>query len=94
MTGFKIYEEVAMFEINAAGAIFLFVEFAMSLGIIFGNRPLKGSCGGLNNLKNWSELVRAKDERTQVGVSDKKAKCVPKAKFYRLSRMSSTQLGQ
>lgn len=25
--------------------------FAMSIGVIFGNRRIKGSCGGMNNLK-------------------------------------------
>ena len=40
-----------MFEFFAALVVFGIVVFAMSLGAIFGNRPLKGSCGGLNNLK-------------------------------------------
>jgi len=40
-----------MFEFLAAVAVFGMVFFAMYLGTIFGNRPLKGSCGGMNNLK-------------------------------------------
>jgi hypothetical protein len=40
-----------MFEIIAALLVFGAVVIAMSIGVIFGNRPLKGSCGGLNNLK-------------------------------------------
>jgi hypothetical protein len=40
-----------MFEFIATLVIFAAVVFALSLGAIFRNRPLKGSCGGLNNLK-------------------------------------------
>jgi len=40
-----------MSEFIAAAVVFGIAVFAMSLGVIFGNRPLKGSCGGLNNLK-------------------------------------------
>lgn len=40
-----------MFEFSAAVVIFGLFVLALSLGLIFGHRPLKGSCGGLNNLK-------------------------------------------
>lgn len=40
-----------MFEFAAAVIIIGAAVFAMSLGVIFRNQPLKGSCGGLNNLK-------------------------------------------
>lgn len=40
-----------MFEFIAAVIVFGMMVFAMSLGVIFRNRPLKSSCGGLNNLK-------------------------------------------
>jgi len=40
-----------MFEFIAALVVFGAAVFALSLGLIFRNRPLKGSCGGLNNLK-------------------------------------------
>lgn len=46
-----------MFEIIAAVLVFVAAVFAMSLGAIFGNRPLKGSCGGLNNLKKLIGLT-------------------------------------
>ncbi|NIP55704.1 MAG: (Na+)-NQR maturation NqrM [Phycisphaerae bacterium] len=40
-----------MFEFIAALVVFAVVVFALSLIAILRNRPLKGSCGGLNNLK-------------------------------------------
>lgn len=40
-----------MFEFITAVVVFGAAVFGMSLGVIFGNRRLKGSCGGLNNLK-------------------------------------------
>ena len=47
-----------MFEFFAAVAVFGMAFFAMYLGTIFGNRPLKGSCGGLNNLKKETLLAK------------------------------------
>ena len=32
-------------------AMFLIVIFGMALGSIFQNKPIKGSCGGLNSMK-------------------------------------------
>ena len=50
-----------MVEVIAAVVIFGLVFFAMSLGVIFGNRHLKGSCGGLNNLKKLLGILLVKD---------------------------------
>ena len=40
-----------MIEFIAAVITIGLVMLAMSIGVIFGNRQIKGSCGGLNNLK-------------------------------------------
>lgn len=40
-----------MFELLATLAIFAIAISAMAIGVIFGDRRLKGSCGGLNNLR-------------------------------------------
>ena len=40
-----------MIELLAAIVIFAIAIAAMSIGVILGDRRLKGSCGGLNNLK-------------------------------------------
>jgi len=34
----------------AATVLFLVLFAAMSIGVIFSNKPIKGSCGGLNNI--------------------------------------------
>ncbi len=43
--------EHSMIEFIAAVIAIGLVMLAMSIGVIFGNRQIKGSCGGLNNLK-------------------------------------------
>ncbi|HSS64297.1 MAG TPA: (Na+)-NQR maturation NqrM [Gammaproteobacteria bacterium] len=40
-----------MAEFIAAIVVFAVALIAMSIGVIFGNRRIKGSCGGLNNMK-------------------------------------------
>jgi hypothetical protein len=40
-----------MFELLATLTIFAVAISAMSIGVIFSDRRLKGSCGGLNNLR-------------------------------------------
>ena len=40
-----------MYDLVASILIFALAMAAMAIGVIFGDRRLKGSCGGLNNLK-------------------------------------------
>lgn len=42
----------------------LLVVAAMSIGVILGNKPIAGSCGGLNNLglKQGCDICGGKDE--------------------------------
>jgi hypothetical protein len=40
--------------IFAALAVFLLAVFGMALGAIFGKRCIRGSCGGLSNLRDES----------------------------------------
>lgn len=46
-----------MTEFVASLIVIGIVLFAMSIGAIFGNRRIKGSCGGLNNLKKLLGLT-------------------------------------
>jgi hypothetical protein len=46
-----------MTEFIAALVVFGVALLAMSVGVIFGNRRIKGSCGGFNNLKKLLELT-------------------------------------
>ncbi|MDD7805018.1 MAG: (Na+)-NQR maturation NqrM [Endozoicomonas sp. (ex Botrylloides leachii)] len=54
--------------------VFLFVISAMAIGVIFANKPLKGSCGGLSNLglKDGCFICGGKDSKNPLKkVSDK-----------------------
>ena len=57
--GFKPYllNKEDRMEIIAAVVIFGLVIAGMSVGYIFMNKPIAGSCGGLNNLDGEGKIV-------------------------------------
>ncbi|MCF7980829.1 MAG: (Na+)-NQR maturation NqrM [Pseudomonadales bacterium] len=47
--------------------VMLFIVLAMSVGVLFGGKPIKGSCGGLSaiGMKSACEVCAGKDEECE-----------------------------
>lgn len=52
----------------AAIVVFLVLMAAMAVGVIFSNKPIKGSCGGLNALgmKDGCEICGGDDSKCET----------------------------
>ena len=58
-----------------ATIMFLVLFAAMAVGVIFSNKPIKGSCGGLNNigLGGTCEICGGDLDKCEENTSDKKS---------------------
>lgn len=75
-----------------ATVIFLVLFAAMAVGVIFSNKPIKGSCGGLNKIGLGSEECEIcggnPDKCDESGSQSKKTKPDPAALAYDATRKS------
>ncbi|HVL01481.1 MAG TPA: (Na+)-NQR maturation NqrM [Dongiaceae bacterium] len=65
--------------------LFLLVFAAMSVGVLFANKPIKGSCGGLNTGTAASDCAlcggnRDRCEQTQAGSAELESGVGPQKK--------------
>ncbi len=53
--------------------VFLFIIAAMAIGVIFANKPIKGSCGGLSNLglKDNCPICGGEEKNPLKNIGDK-----------------------
>ena len=72
----------------AATVLFLVLFAAMSVGVIFSNKPIKGSCGGLNNigLGGTCEICGGDLDKCEENGGEKKAAADPADLAYDATR--------
>lgn len=71
-----------MIETVVAAAVVMMLLFAgMAVGVIFSNKPIKGSCGGLNALgmKEGCEICGGDDSKCETKQKKAAGKPVPQA---------------
>ncbi|MGB1222346.1 MAG: (Na+)-NQR maturation NqrM [Alcanivoracaceae bacterium] len=71
-----------MIETVVAAVVVIMLLFAgMAVGVIFSNKPIKGSCGGLNALgmKEGCEICGGDDSKCETTQKKASAKPVPQA---------------
>ena len=56
-----------MFDVILAFLIFLLAFSGIAIGAIFNKKPIKGSCGGLNNLSEGETCQYCGQEGTKTG---------------------------
>lgn len=74
--------EVPMIETVFAAILVIMLLFAaMAVGVIFSNKPIKGSCGGLNALgmKEGCEICGGDDSKCETTQKQAAGKPVPQA---------------